>query len=58
MDPATVTLLLAGARQAMIMGISLAEAAGKNEEEIEAFYQESKAEFKTKRPEYLPPPPE
>jgi hypothetical protein len=58
MDPVVALQLIAASRQLLMLGFSFLEAAGKTEAEIDAYYAETKAEFKARPPEGLPDPPE
>jgi hypothetical protein len=57
MDPQVALALIGAARYGMMTAFSFLEAAGKDEAEIEAFYQETKAEFNRRDPANLPDPP-
>jgi hypothetical protein len=54
MDPGVALALISAARHGLMTAFSFLEAAGKDETEIEAFYQETKAEFNQKDPAKLP----
>ena len=57
MDPATALALIGAARYSIMTAFSFLEAAGKDETEIEQFYQETKAEFSQRDPAKLADPP-
>lgn len=54
MDPALAAMLIEFSKMGLQMYFQAARMAGKTEEEIEAMYQQQKAQFDANRPENLP----